>query len=112
LSRDWRESWSSRHDVRLLLRGDGEAITAAVSFRKVREARIVGHQRTAEFDRGRNQQAIRRVAMVESAKRGGAVTYGSRRDSRAVEKAVDPCRDPNVQIDPLEFAEQREFPMP
>lgn len=101
-------------EASLILRIDDKAILSTVLSAKARDAVVICDQRTGEFDRGRNQEAVGQVAMFEMMKLVGASGRvdgkGGRLDTGPPEEAFHPAIDRKIEIDPSAINEQRDFP--
>src|SRR6266478_6274468 len=84
-------------------RAGGEPVLAAVSVGEAQDALIIGDERTAEFDRGRDQEPIGRIAvrkLVKLVAPGcGAVTERRRLSAGTLQEAGDPALDREIQLD-------------
>ena len=88
-------------------------VLSAIICGEAQDALIIGNQRTGEFDRGRDQEPIRRVAMFELIETiaAGSGTMAERRRLNAgpLEEARNPCLDRKIQLDPPAVDEQSNF---
>ena len=91
-----------------------ETVLTAMPVGKAQDAFVVRDQRAREFDRGGNQQSIGGIAMLEVvqlvAATGGAMAERHRLDPGTTEEARHPRLDRQVQFDPPNIDEQRNFP--
>jgi hypothetical protein len=92
----------------------GERVLSAIICGEAQNALIIGNERTGEFDRGSDQEPIRRIAMFELietvAAARGTMAERRRFDARPLEKPRNPCLDRKIQLDPRTVDEQRNFP--
>jgi hypothetical protein len=79
-------------------------ILSAIICGEAQNALIIGNERTGEFDRGSDQESIRRIAMFELietvAAARGTMAERHRLDARPLEKPHNPCLDRKIQLDP------------
>jgi hypothetical protein len=77
------------------------------------DAFIIPDHSTRQLGGGRDQEVIGGIAvreieiMVRIAATDGEVALRRRRNARAIEEALDPSRDRNVEVDPADIDKQR-----
>ena len=81
---------------------------------ETQDALIIGDQRAGEFDRGSDEQPIRRVTVFELVKSvaagSGAMAKRHSFDARTFQETRDPPFDGKIQFDPPDIDEQRNLP--